>query len=170
MKRNVFLIVAVLLAQGCSYAISPDLVKQADKNLSFSRIETDPPLYKGTLVILGGTIAKTAAISEHSSMIEVEQKQLDHWGKPLSRTAPGGRFLVLAPWLLNPLVYASGRDITVAGVVEGISRQGIEDSSRAFPVVVLREIKLWPQEPASWSRPSYLDPLLYDPYSHSPQY
>lgn len=170
MKRKMLLVVAVLLAQGCTYAISPDLAAQADKTLPFSRIADDPSLYQGTLVILGGTIAKTALISEHTSMIEVQQLQLDSWGKPLSRTPSGGRFLVRSAWLLNPQLYASGRLITVAAVVEGLSRQGIDDTSRTLPVVVLREIKLWPREPASWSRPSYMDPLLYDPYATSPQY
>ena len=170
MKRKMLLVVAVLLAQGCTYAISPDLAAQADKTLPFSRIEADPALYQGTIVILGGTIAKTALISENTSMIEVQQEQLDTWGKPVSRTPSGGRFLVRSKWFLNPQVYAPGREITVAAVVEGIARQGIDDTGSSFPVVILREIKLWPREPASWSRPSYMDPLLYDPYANSPQY
>jgi starvation-inducible outer membrane lipoprotein len=170
MKREMLLVVVVLLAQGCTYAISPDLAAQADKTLPFSRLADDPSLYQGTLVILGGTIAKTALITEHTSMIEVEQKQLDHWGKPLSRSSSGGRFLVRSTWVLSPQVYTPGREITVAAVVEGISRQGIDDTSSSFPVVLLREIKLWPREPSSWGRPSYMDPLLYDPYAISPGY
>ncbi len=170
MKRIVFLIGAVLLVQGCTYAISRDLAAQADKTVSFTRIQADPSLYQGTLVILGGTIAKTVHISGRSTLIEVEQKQLDHWGKPLSRTGSGGRFLILYNGLLNPLLYAAGRELTVAAVVEGISRQGVDDTSGTFPVVVSRELKLWPREPATWSRPSYMDPLLHDPYALPPNY
>ncbi len=170
MKRIAVLIGTVLLVQGCSYAISSDLAAKADKTLTFSRIESDPPLYQGTLVILGGTIAKTVVLTDHSSLIEVEQQELDHWGRPLARTNAGGRFLVLHGGVLNVLLYAAGRQITIAGVVQGISRQGIDDTSSSFLVISSREIKLWPREPATWSRPSYLDPLLYDPYASRPGY
>jgi outer membrane lipoprotein len=170
MKRMSFFIGAVLLVQGCTYAISRDLAAQADKTLSFSRIDTDPALYKGTLVILGGTIVKTVQLPDRSYLIEVDQKELDHWGKPQSRTPSGGRFLVLHVGVLNPFVYTSGRELTVAAVVEGSTRQGIDDTNASYPVVVSRELKLWPQEPPPWIRPSYLDPLLSDPYAIHPVY
>ena len=170
MKRTMFFIGAVLLVQGCTYAISPDLAAQADKTLSFSRIQIDPAPYQGKLVILGGAIVKTDQLTDRSWIIEVEQRELDDWGKPLSRTRSGGRFLVQHAGVLNPLAYAPGREITVAAVVEGTTRQGIDDTNNTYPVVVSRELKLWPREPAAWSRPSYLDPLLYDPYSARPDY
>ena len=164
MKRIAFLIGTVLLVQACTYAISSDIARQADKTIPFSRIDADPALYKGTLVVLGGTIAKTVNIDK-STFIEVEHKELDRWGRPFSRTSPTGRFLVLHTGFLDPLVYARGRELTAAVVVEGISREGVDDMTNLYPVVISKELKLWPREPAAWSRPSYMDPLLRDPYA-----
>ncbi len=169
MKRAI-LISALLIMQGCTYAISSDVARQADKTIPFSRIEADPELYRGTLVILGGTIAKTSS-KDHTTFVEVKYKDLDYWGKPYSRSRTNaGRFLVRYAGFLDPAVYSSGRDMTVAAVVEGIILQGIEDQAGFYPVLTAREIKLWPREPAAWSRPRYMDPLLNDPYAPPREY
>ena len=42
MKKILILISAALFLQGCTYAISRDLAKQADKSISFEALERDP--------------------------------------------------------------------------------------------------------------------------------
>lgn len=168
MNKMIFMMGAALLLQSCTYAISPDLSKKADSTISFDQLQTDPELYKGTLVILGGTIALSNNIKD-GTLIEVSQAPLDHWGKPMTRKQPAGRFIVLYTGYLDVLVYGPGRDITVAGVIEGIRRKGLGDATNSYPVILSKELKLWPKERQSWSRPQYLDPL-YDPYSSPRQY
>jgi outer membrane lipoprotein len=168
MKKIAFMLGAALLFQGCTYAISPDLARQADKNLPFQQIEADPELYKGTLVILGGTIDQIKNVGQ-DTMLEVVQKPLDHWGRPLHTKQSGGRFLVLSTGYLDTLVYSPGHDITVAAVVQGSRRKGLDEGDYSYPVLLAKELKLWPRENQSWSRPEYLDPL-YDPYTSPRQY
>lgn len=168
MNKLIFMMGAALLLQNCTYAISPELSKKADRTISFEQLQTDPELYKGTLVILGGTIALSNNIKD-GTLIEVSQTPLDHWGKPMTRQKPAGRFIVLYAGYLDVLVYASGRDITVAGVIEGVRQKGLGDTTNTYPVILSKELKLWPKERQSWSRPQYLDPL-YDPYSSPRQY
>jgi outer membrane lipoprotein len=166
MNKIMFMMSVALLLQGCTYAISPDLAKQADKNVLFEQLEADPESYKGKLVILGGTIVHTSN-TEQGALIEVEQKSLDKWGKPVPTKKSGGRFMVQHTGYLNALVYGPGRDITVAAVVDGV-RKSIDNVESAYPVVLSKELKLWPRERQSWNRPQYLDPL-YEPYT-SPKY
>lgn len=167
MKKTAFMVAAALLVQGCAYAISADLAKKADKNIPIDQLETDPYRYKGRLVILGGTIAKTINTNQ-ATLIEVLHKPLDNWGKPMTKQS-GARFIVLHTGRLNPLLYGPGRDITVAAVVEGTRRKGLGEPEDSYPVVLAKELKLWPGERPSWSKPQYLDPL-YDPYTSPRQY
>jgi len=36
-----------LLLQGCSYAISPDVTRTADRTITFEQIQADPSSFKG---------------------------------------------------------------------------------------------------------------------------
>jgi outer membrane lipoprotein len=163
MKRTAVLFGIILLLQGCTYAISPAMVDKAEKNLPFEKLRADPDLYKGKLVILGGTIDQITNLKQ-GTLIEVVQKHLDYWGKPKRTKTTGGRFLVLHPRYLNPMVYAPGREITVAGEVEGTSSKALGNSEYDYVIVVSKELKLWQLERQSWSKPQWIDPL-YDPSS-----
>ncbi len=166
MKRFAFLIGVALFFQGCTYAISPDLARRADKNIPFDSFERDPEPYKGKLIILGGIITQTTPF-KHGTLLEVLQKPLDYWGKPLRTDTSGGKFLVYSSAYLDPLVYAPEREITVAAEVEGIRSRTLGDVEYGYPVVLSRELKLWPRERPPQYRPDYMDPLLYDPNNPS---
>ena len=127
----------------------------------FSELEAHPEWYAGKLVILGGTIDRIRNTTQ-ATVIDVTQKKLDQWGKPLSSRWSAGSLVVVHPGILDVLAYAPGRDITVAGVVQGPGAEGQKDMNITSPVILSRELKLWPRERPSWNRPQYLDPL-YDP-------
>lgn len=165
MKNIAYVIGIALLLQGCTYAISPEFSREADKTITFDRLQADPDEYKGKLLILGGIIAQTTAIKQ-GTLIEIEQKRLDYWGKPERMKRTGGRFLAFYPGNLDPLVYSPGRDITVAGEVQGISSPALGDKQYDYPVILTKEIKLWPPVRESWNKPQWIDPLYnYDPSS-----
>lgn len=152
-----FLLLAVV--QACTYAISPDITSKADKALTFQRLQADPEAYKGKTVILGGVIAQTGN-TKQGALIEIIERPLDYWGKPENTNQSGGRFLVQHSGALDEAIYAPGRQITVAGVVEGA-----RDSSNSGPSYILirsKQLKLWERNKQSWDRPQWMDPL-YDP-------
>jgi outer membrane lipoprotein len=164
MKRLVVLFAGSLLLQGCTYAISPGMTERADKTLTFAQLQAaDPDTFKGKLVILGGTIALISTTKE-GTLIEVVQKPLDFWGKPKRTNKTGGRFLLRYPGYLDAMIFAPGRQITVAAEVEGARSQALGEMEYSYPVLVAREIKLWEREYQSWNKPQWIDPL-YDPYS-----
>jgi len=147
-----------LLLQGCSYAISNDVTRTADRTITFENIQSDPGSLKGKTVILGGQIADIRH-DKNGTFIEIVQKKLDYWGKPRRTDKTGGRFLVYQPRRLDVLVFAPDREITVAGEVTGTEEKAVGGSGVLYPLINAREIKLWPREKAGWDRPQFLDPL-----------
>ena len=162
MKKIAFLMSVALFFQGCSFAISPELAKRADKNIPFETLARDPDPYKGKLVILGGIITQTTPLKK-GTLIEVLQKPLDYWGKPRRTDTSGGKFLVYYSSYLDPLVYAPERELTVAAEVEGTRSKALGDIEYSYPLVLSKELKLWPQERPPQYRPDYIDPLRYNP-------
>jgi outer membrane lipoprotein len=151
----------VLLLQGCSYAISPDVTRTADRTITFDKLQADPSSCTGKTVILGGLIAQIKNIKT-DTLIEIVQKDLDYWGRPRRSDRSRGRFIVLQPRYLDAFVYAPGRAITVAGEVTGSEETSLSGSGAAYVLINAREIKLWPKEQQARDNPTWLDPL-YDP-------
>lgn len=160
MKPFFILAVCTLLLQSCAYPIAQDLVDRSDKTVSFSMLQTDSDRYHGKLVILGGRIAGVTSLTM-GTLLEVDEAPLDYWGKPLRRGAAQGRFLVYSPAYLDPMNYVAGREITVAGEVQGTSLK-LPDEGKAkkypYPVLRSRQIKLWPRA-RNLAEPEWLDPL-----------
>ena len=150
-----------LLLQGCSYAISRDVSRTADRTITFEQIQADPSPLKGKTVILGGLIAQVRTV-KNGTLIEIVQKELDYWGKPRHTDRTGGRFIVHQPRSLDVLVFSPGREITVAGEVTGADERSTGESAILYPLINAKEIKLWPREKPGWDKPQFLDPL-YEP-------
>ncbi len=150
-----------LLLQGCSYAISPAVSRTADRAITFKHIQADPSSFRGKTVILGGLIAQVRTV-KNGTLIEIVQKELDYWGKPRRTDRTGGLFIVHQPRALDALVFAPGREITIAGEVAGTEERSLSESAVMYPLIKAREIKLWPREKPGWDKPPFLDPL-HDP-------
>ncbi len=158
-----FLAALAVLLNGCTYAISSDARRQADRTIAFSDLNADPAKFAGKTVILGGVIVQTRNVKD-GALIEIQQKELDYWGKPRRTDKTGGRFLARHAGFLEPLVYAPGREVTLAAEVAGTEEKGLAEEGSLYPLVVSKELKLWPREPRASDRPGMLDPL-YDRYS-----
>jgi len=161
MKNIIFAISIAFLFQGCTYAISREYTRQADRKISFHDVAQDPELYKGKLVIIGGTIAQVRS-TDHGTLLEVEERSLDYWGRPERTTKTGGRFVLSHPAHLNTLLYAPGREITAAATVEG-EATALVDQDLSLPLFLSKELKLWEDERKARTGPAWFDPL-YDPY------
>jgi starvation-inducible outer membrane lipoprotein len=66
------------------------------------------------------------------------------------------------------MVFAQGRDITVAGEVLELSTPVLDDQHTGYVVVLSKEYRLWEQERPSWNRPRWFDPL-YDTRNADPR-
>jgi outer membrane lipoprotein len=157
--KNVILAISLALCfQGCTYAISREYTRQADRTISFHEIKLDPGTYQGKLVIIGGTIDQVSS-TDRGTLLEVVERALDYWGRPERTTKTGGRFLLSYPAHLNTLHYAPGREITAAAIVAGTETEALVDQGLRVPLFLSKELKLWEDQRKARSGPEWFDPL-----------
>jgi len=162
MRIAAFMISALLLAS-CAHVISEEYSASALSDVSFRSVRKDIDKYKGSLFIWGGFIVKTTR-TETGSEIEIVQNPLDKYGHIIDPDKSQGRFIVLHPGELDPLIYARGRLITVAGELIGGRKITIEEKTYTYPLLESRELYLW-WDDLYYSYPPYpYDPLWFPRY------
>ena len=115
----------------------------------------------GAAIRWGGTIARIEN-RQTETWIEIVDRPLDRYGRPLETDRSGGRFLVRVQEFLDPQVYATGRQVTVAGTLEKNLQRNIGDHPYTYPLVKAGAVYLWPPL-KEWS-PYYYDPFWHDPW------
>jgi outer membrane lipoprotein len=164
--RSVFiasmLCTLVILLNACTPVISPQLMEQVDRNLTYGSLISRPDEAKGKVVLLGGTIVQTVPKPEETE-VEVVQKQISSSGEPYLTDKSEGRYLVVVKRFLDPAIYRSGRDITVAGEVQGFAVRRLGEIDYRYPVIAALELYLW-KEPYSSQAYPYPYPFGYPYY------
>lgn len=128
----------VMMLMGCAPVLSDRFLQEANLSISFQEILNDPSFYKGKLVVLGGRIITTTAKNEET-WIEVLQQPLDRQYRPESSDVSYGRFLIIIKGVVDPVIYASGRRITISGEVTGSIVMPIQELPYTYPVISSRE-------------------------------
>lgn len=152
----------VLLVNACTPVISPQLMEQVDRNLTYGALASRPDESRGKVVLLGGTIVQTVPKPEETE-IEVVQKQVSSSGEPYLTDKSEGRYLVVVQRFLDPAIYRPGRDITVAGEVQGSVLRRLGEIDYRYPVITALELHLW-KEPFSPQAYPYGYPFGYPYY------
>ena len=89
--------------------------------------------------------------------MEVLQKPIDFQDRPTELDRSGGRFLALSDEYLDAALYAEGREVTVAGVVEGKRVQRLDEIDYSYPLIRVKKIHLWHKR-------------TDEPYGYSPRF
>ena len=114
--------------------ISDESMRLVDTRITFDELRKTPDSFIGKFVLLGGTIAGVKN-SKKGAELEVVQTPLDNNDEPEETRYSGGRFLVTSSRFLDPLVYKSGRRVTVVGEVKGKKTRAIDEAEYLYPVV-----------------------------------
>jgi outer membrane lipoprotein len=147
--------IAGLMLCACAPVISQQVMDQVDRNITYGALAAQPDEFKGKMVLLGGTIVQAVPKPAETEIVVV-QKQVSSDGEPRLTDKSEGRFLVVVDRFLDPAIYASGRDITVAGEVRGSVLRRLGEIDYRYPVIAASELYLW-------NRPSY-PPVQPYPY------
>jgi outer membrane lipoprotein len=145
----------VIHLNACAPVISRQLLDQVDRDLTYSVLASRTEEFKSKIVLLGGTIVQTVPKTKETE-IEVVQKQISSSGEPYLSDKSEGRYLVIVDRFLDPAIYSSGRDVTVAGEVRGSEVRRLGEIDYRYPVIAASELYLW-------TRPSYA-PVQPYPY------
>lgn len=169
-----WVVCALLLAalSGCAssrYPISEELRAQARK-VTFDQVKADPNGTMGMVVIWGGRIIDVANTTNGGS-IYILCLPVDSKGKPVANGESPGRFIAASPSFLDPELYPHGALVTVAGPLDGVWTEPLEDTYYTYPVLEVQEAHLWPEpQPQASSRVSagpswqvYMGPSYWGP-------
>ncbi len=164
--RSTFIVFMVcgtaLLLDACTPVISPQLMDQVDRSLTYNSLSNRPDDFRGKIVLLGGNIVQTVP-KPGESEIEVVQKDLLSCGEPRLTDKSEGRFLVVVNRFLDPAIYRPERGLTVAGTVQGSEVRRIGEIDYRYPVIAALELHLW-REPLPPQAYPYYYPYGYPYY------
>ena len=155
---------AAFLALLCTCApFSREIMRQVDPALIFAKVQQDPQLYIGKIVLWGGVIIETENRKDET-LLKVLRTELDYEKRPLNPDRSAGRFIVRYAGFLDPAIYKQGREITVAGEVAGKEAIPIGEIMYTYPVILAKEIRLW--EKGVESPPYGYPPWFWGPYPY----
>lgn len=168
MHRLLYVIAATLLT-GCATQAPAPISTIPANNLSVAEVRTDPARFKNSEVRWGGMI--TGVENQPSqTLIEVVGQELSSDGRPLKESSSSGRFIASFPGFVDPLVYSSGRMLTVVGALAGETTRPIGEYPYSFPIVAVTSSYLWPVEVETPRYPNYPPPWwYYDPWPPYPR-
>jgi outer membrane lipoprotein len=141
--KKLFIILTGLFLAACAPVISKDVLKEVDATVRFDMLLGNPDQYVGRTVLLGGEIIETQPVPE-KTLIMVLQRPLVSRDKPSREGTSEGRFIVSSPGFLDPAIYRTGRQITVAGEVTGKEVRPLGKIDYTYPVIERKELHLWP--------------------------
>lgn len=164
-----FIIPAFLSA--CSSIVSKPIVEKSDKNLTISRVQSEPQNHIGKTVIWGGVIINTSNLTD-STEIEVLETGTDREDYPeyeISKSS--GRFITVSKGYLDPVIFAPKKYITVAGIIKEIRKEKIGEMDYPYVVLETEEIHIFEnykvERQYNYSSP-YFIPWPYGPYYNGP--
>ena len=159
-KISLLLLIATLSA--CASGIPPAISERPARTPSVDEARRHMENLQGTSIRWGGKIASVENRSQET-WIEIVAQPLSRYGRPQDTDAMNGRFLARLDGFLDPQIYTTGRQITVAGKLEKTIVRNIGDFPYTYPLVQAQAHYLWPPPEPAPSR-FYYDALHYDPW------
>jgi outer membrane lipoprotein len=130
--------------------------------IDFADVKEDPEGYVGFKARWGGVIANIENQPEQT-MVEVVHFNLNRSSRPIISDETQGRFRFYYKGMLDPVIYAKGKSITVAGTISNPEKGKIGEQTYLFPVLKAKGVHLWKKTQKIDVRISS-DPFRYDPF------
>jgi outer membrane lipoprotein len=164
--RLSIIVLLAVMGTGCAHVISEEIRNEVDEGITFRQVSRSPDAYRGKVVVWGGAIINTTHQKE-GTLVEVLQKPLDMEGRPEDSDRSEGRFLAFHKGFMDDAVFAKGRRITVAGEVMGSRTMPLGEIEYTYPLIVTKEVHLWPERSREGYAPYWYYPWWdpwYDPW------
>ena len=174
LKSYVFtacLAVAILLT-GCSSHIPAGIIQPVHTAPSIRQVQQKTADYIAEKVRWGGAILHTE--NKHkASWLSVVAFPLNSNGRPVQSAKSTGRFIAIVDEFIEPLVYASDRQITFSGTVLRTESHKVGEFLYDYPVIKVDQYYLWPpittldtNYPPYWWHDPWYDPWYYPAHPH----
>lgn len=166
MRRTYIYFVIFGLLAGCATNTPPEIRAPMKNAPTLAEVSQDITGHVGADVRWGGQIAAIENKPEETR-VEIVARSLQYFGRPVDADYSPGRFIALVPQFLDPKVYGEGRAFTVSGTVTGSFDGWVGQSPYQFPIVRVREFKLWPP---IVERPYHSNHYPWHDHWHDPWY
>ncbi|MDW7710580.1 MAG: Slp family lipoprotein [Deferrisomatales bacterium] len=167
MKRWSLLLLAAVAVEGCAVVSAP-VRREAVPVGPFEEFRQRPETLLNRTVILGGEIIETRNLAD-GTVILVLHRPLGLGQSPRAEAPSGGRFLVRFAEYLDPVLFAPGRSVTVAGRVLGAETELVGEAPYRYVTLEGREIHLW-KEPTTPPPPYWWPHDPWYPWWNDPRY
>lgn len=141
----------LLMCVSCTsrdYAIPEPYASQVDRSLTFEQLKESATSYVGKVVVLGGEVLNAKRSPEGTS-IEILQLPLNGSEPVTDVQQSQGRFLALQKEFLDPATLIERPRVTIVGEVSGVRTQRLDDIDYPYPVLVVKDMKVW-QDPIGY--------------------
>ena len=163
---KVLSVVLVLIAcGGCAANPAASLSQAIVDDVSLTQVRGAADAYMGSIVRWGGVVTDVENKADKTWVFLVGRALRDDQ-EPIADGASEGRFIASFNGFVDPLIYKSGRPLTVVGSIEGSAVRAIGEYDYRFPVVAVRDSYLW-EEPVK-TKVIYAPAPRYDYYYYHP--
>jgi outer membrane lipoprotein len=164
--KESIIVLVLLVGSGCAANPALSISQAVVDDVTLTQARSAADAYTGSTVRWGGVVTEVENKAD-KTWVFVVGRALSDDAKPVTDSASEGRFIASFNGFVDPLVYKSGRPLTVVGSVEGSTVRAIGEYDYRFPVVVVRDSYLWaePVKTKIYYAPS---PFVYDYYYYHP--
>ena len=145
--RNLIIIMLTGLLVGCAGTPKFDQERFVQTTTP-NQVKLDPTLYQDTSQLWGGILISTTNLDD-ATRLEVLAYPLAKNQKPQTSRDPIGRFIAINDSYLEPIDYAEGRLVTLAGKLANSSidiTSSNDNFAKQFPVLSVEQLHLWSKD------------------------
>ena len=131
------LVIGIVLS-GCASTLPVEIRKAPAINPDVADVKNNFERFRNSEIRWGGVITSVENLS-NQTLIEIVSRGLYGSGRPRQNDSSPGRFIANIEGYLDPVVYASGREMTVNGIVVETTQKSIGKFEYDFPVVTVNQ-------------------------------
>ena len=144
----------VFLVSACATSVPQNISQAPTPNPSLAEVLAQPDAHKGEFVRWGGVVLAVAKPANQTE-IEIQVKQVDSSGKPISTDLTQGRFLAkLAAGVEPAQPYAPGSMVTIYGMLDSVQTRSIAEKPYDYPLINVQKLYTWSAE-SDYNFPDY---------------
>ena len=164
--KKLIIVLVLMVGSGCAANPASSISQAVVDDVSLTQARGAADAYLGSTVRWGGVVTEVENKADRT-WVFVVGRELGDQEKPITDGASEGRFIASFDGFVDPLVYKSGRPLTVVGSIEGSTVRAIGEYDYRFPVVAVRDSYLWakPDKTRVYYAPR---PPMYDYYYYHP--
>jgi outer membrane lipoprotein len=163
--RILSIVLVLMVCGGCAANPASSISQAIVDDVSLTQARSAADAYIGSTVRWGGVVTEVENKADKTWVFLVGRALGDD-EKPITDSVSEGRFVASFSGFVDPLVYKSGRPLTVVGSIESSTVRAIGEFDYRFPVVAVRDSYLW-AEPVETNF-IYVPAPRYDYYYYHP--